>query len=135
MASLVASLACYLAECESFDWARFNCGHFIAGWVRRATGRDVMAGLPEAGGVRDWLRTVQAAGGVEPLVTARLGCSPIAPAFAAIGDLVLLPGAVTGGTLGLCAGRTAVCLAEPFGTAHVPMSRATAAWRLAEVRG
>jgi hypothetical protein len=127
----------YLLACAGhrFDWSGCNCAHFAAAWVRLATGREALAGLPAHADVREWLRQVQRAGGVQPLVTAQLGCPPIAPAHAAVGDLVLLPGDVTGGTLGICAGSTAVCVADPGGTVHLPMAQALAAWRLAEVRG
>lgn len=134
MSELARQLSAYLASASggAFDWRSANCAHFAAGWVRWATGRDVRGSLPERGNMREWARLARDAGGMQVLVTDRLRCQPIAPAFARLGDIVLLPGALTG-TLAVCNGRTAVCPADPRGTVFLPMSSAIYAWRLAEI--
>lgn len=134
MSSLAVQLATYLAERHApFDWRGHTCAHWAAGWVRGATGRDALQGLPACASPREWLELVRDAGGFQQLVTRQLRCSPVAPAMAQLGDLVLLPGLHTGGTLALCAGTTAAVLADDGATVHVPMHQAIVAWRLREV--
>lgn len=134
MSSLAVQLATYLAQRhQPFDWRSHTCAHWAAGWVHAATGRDPLQGLPPCATVRDWLEVVREAGGFQALVTRQLRCSPVAPAMAQLGDVVLLPGLQTGGVLALCAGTTAALLADDGASVHVPMHQALAAWRLREV--
>lgn len=134
MNSLCTQLAEYLAiRHEPFNWAGNTCAHWAAGWVRAATGRDPLRHLPECTEPSAWLRLVKESGGVEALVTRCLRCSPVPPAMAQIGDVVLLPGHVTGALLALCAGTTAALLGDDGASLHVPMHQARAAWRLREV--
>lgn len=112
-----------------FDWAAAHCGHFAAAWLLQATGRHCLPPQAAAGGQRPLQRAVQAAGGLVPLICATLGAGPRPAATAAVGDLVLLPGATTGGTLAICCGRTAACLG-PDGVVHAPMAQALLCWPL-----
>lgn len=129
------ALAEYLAApTPALDWTHWHCGRFVGGWIHHTLGLDVLQGLLPCNTPAAWVRLIVRAGGWPALVTARLGCSPIPAACAQLGDIMLLPGAVTGGTLGICAGHTAVCTAELGGTAHLPMAEALRAWRLDEVK-
>lgn len=133
---LAVALAEYLDGPHGpFDWASSHCGHFVAGWIKAATGRDVLSGLLPAETAAGWVRVVVGAGGWRALVTSCLRCDPVPPAFAQIGDVVLLPGPMTGGTLGICAGRTVVLVSDDGASIHLPMSTAVAAWRLRDVSG
>lgn len=141
MSSTAARLGDYLAATRgaAFDWAGWNCCHFAARWVQFATGRNPMAGLPRTANGRAALRLVQQLGGsVAAAWTRQLGREAIPAAMAQVGDVVLIPAPIvpgetevrTGEVVGICAGLSAiVCTAEGH-HAHVPMSAATAAWRL-----
>lgn len=134
MSTLHHQLAQYLQQqVQPFCWHQRHCAHFAAGWVLAATGRNVLQGLPACRTMRAWAAYIRRVGGFEALVTRCLRCSPVPPAMAQLGDVVLLPGDVTGGTLGVCAGATAACLGEGGASVHLPMAGALAAWRLREV--
>lgn len=135
MLSTPAALALYLQTYAApFDWQRAHCGDFIGGWVQACTGRSPVRGMARHASALAWRRAIDGAGGFTALVSARLGCAPVEPTRAHIGDVVLLPGDMAGGTLGLCAGRTAVCVDDAGACVHVPMALALHAWPLAEVR-
>jgi hypothetical protein len=133
--TIPAALALYLqTSAQPFDWRNASCADFVAGWLVSRTGCDPMGGLRRHCTALGWHRAIQARGGWVPLVSGQLGCDPVQPSLAQTGDVVLLPGAITGGTLALCAGRTAVCVDEHGAQVHVPMAEALHAWPLAGVR-
>jgi hypothetical protein len=129
--SRAALLDAYLAEVQGrrFDWHSWNCCHFAAEWVRRASGLQPMAGLPATDNARAALRLRTRMGAsLADAVTLQLGLAPFAAELAQVGDVV----AVRDGTaqaVGICAGRTAAVL-RVDGLAHVPMSAAVLAWRV-----
>ena len=126
-------LAAHLDEHAAipFDWAAHNCCHFVAAWVRQATGRDPMAGLAATPGEFAARRLVLRLGGSLPAAwTQRLGRAPIAPALAQVGDIVAVPLAEGRGAVGICAGRHVAVLQSGGGIAMLPMQQATHVWRL-----
>lgn len=134
MGSLAVQLAAFLGQHHApFSWHGETCAHWVARWIEAATGRDALHGLRACSDLRDWLRAVGAAGSVESLVTRQLRCSAIHPAMAQLGDIVLVPGAISGGILGLCAGATVALRGDDGASVHLPMAEAQAAWRLREV--
>lgn len=73
---MAASLREYLAECSRrpFQWGTFDCCTFAADWIFTNTGWDPMADLrgrysSEFGA----LRLIREAGGLENLLSARMG--------------------------------------------------------------
>jgi hypothetical protein len=132
-------LTAYLAShrARPFDWRRANCCHFAAGWVCAATGRNPMQGLPATPSAKSALRLVRKLGGsLQAAWTACLGREPIPPASAQVGDLVLVPTVPTvqapgvGAAVGICVGGTVVLAGDAGGHLYLPLSAATAAWRL-----
>lgn len=117
--SVDEALGLYLAECSrrSFDWRRWNCAHFCAGWVQRVTGRAIGWTAREQSRLR---RSFAEA------VAQRSGLQPVAVADARLGDVLMIEGA-----LGICAGHIAAVLPDGPGIAFVPRDLATHAWRVA----
>lgn len=124
----------YLAEVRArpFDWAAWNCCHFVAGWVLRQAGRDVMAGLPPMHSRLTAHRLIGQLGGSLRDAWSRQmgGARPIAATLAEVGDVVLVE-ADDVQAVGICCGRTAAVLTERDGVAHIEMAQASAAWRVA----
>jgi hypothetical protein len=134
MSAIDRALDEYLDRWGSFDWAHGHCGIFAGNWVRQITRRRTLDGLPTLGSAIAWMRRVQGLGGLQVIVTERMGVQPINPAMAQVGDIVMLPGPVTGGALGICCGRTAALLHPNCGIVHLPMAQAIHAWPLREVK-
>jgi hypothetical protein len=131
MPSTAQALDLYLhAYSAPFSWQRAHCGDFIGGWVLAMTGRSPVAGMPRQSTARAWARVFKSSGGMVAVVSTRLQREPILPTLAQVGDVVMLPCAVLGGKLGICAGRTAVCMTEDGSTTHLPMYEALHAWPL-----
>lgn len=140
------ALSNYLAECTAkgwaFEWEHNNCCHFAARWVQRMSGIDVMAGLPATPGPLAARRLVCNMGGtLASAWTQQLGAAAIAPLTARIGDLVLLKlaGQPTAGrrdddapaqVMGICNGANVAVLEQSGTVVFLPLSFATAAWRL-----
>jgi hypothetical protein len=122
----------------NFSWEGANCCHFAAGWVERATGRNPMAGLPRTTSALQAQRLIQDLGGsLQAAWTRQLEREPIAPAFAQLGDVVLLPlrlesgGPIfTGQIVGVCMGAYAVVMSSDGFHVFLQMSAAVAAWPL-----
>ena len=133
--SLAADLDDFLRERGNmpFDWGDHNCAHFVGAWVLRATGRDVLAVMSACAGPLAWRHWTKLHGGMPTIVTRGMGAQPLAAALAQLGDVVMFPGDITGGMLGVCAGRTAALLAAPGGIVHMPMTEALFAWPLHKV--
>lgn len=75
-----------------FAWGQHDCVHFSAAWVREATGRDPLEGLPRWRSERGALRVIRMAGGLQAGLDARF--SRIHPSEATDGCLALYQGAV-----------------------------------------
>lgn len=123
-------LAQYLADWQTqgFDWGLRHCGHFAGGWVCMVTGRNALQGLEQHRTLADWRRAV--GDDMAELVTRQWGQLPVLPTLAQVGDVVLLPGRFAGGTLAICAGRTAATVDEHGACILVPMDEARCAWRV-----
>lgn len=130
---LAVELSHYLATIAGpWCWASHHCGTFVAGWVQRSTGRNPLASLQHDSAAA-WVRAAQDAGGLDRLVSRALRCDPVPAAMAQTGDIVMLPGRITGGALGICNGPTAAVLMEGGAVGFAPMAEALHAWRLREV--
>lgn len=114
-----------------FDWTRSHCAHFALGWVQAATGKPALAAIPAVGGALPWARAVRDAGGMRAMVSARLRCEFVPVEAAAPGDLLLYPGGVTGGALGIRLQAGAAVLRNDGAVAVVSAARALCAWPLA----
>jgi hypothetical protein len=125
-------LALYLSEPRgAFDWASANCCHFAAGWVKRMTGRDPMAGLPATAGAHQARRLVRALGGdLKAAWTRQLGIEPAPADQAQPGDVVLALMNEGGAAVGVCAGLMAIFIDAEGSTLAVPLSSCACAWRL-----
>jgi hypothetical protein len=138
--SLAELLGEYMQESVgmTFSWEGANCCHFAAGWVERATGHNPMAGLQPITSALQALRLIEDLGGsLQAAWTRQLGRESIAPAFAQMGDVVLLPlrlhsgePLVTGQIVGVCMGAQAVVMSSDGFHVFLPMSAAVAAWPL-----
>jgi len=127
---LTAHLA---APLPAFDWASANCGHFAGGYVAAVEGADPLASLPLGSSLTSTRRLLQNAGGLCAVVTKQLAREPIAPAFAQLGDVVLLPLSEAdplAQALGLCCGEVAAVRDEAGAVHMLPMSSALHAWRV-----
>ena len=130
---LAVELTHYLSAIAGpWCWATHHCGTLVAGWVSRATGRNPLDKLRHDSAAA-WVRAAQDAGGLDRLVSRALRCEPVPAAMAQTGDIVMLPGRITGGALGICNGATAAVLAEGGAVTFAPMAEALHAWRLREV--
>ena len=110
-----------------FAWGSNDCVTLAADWIEEATGVDPIADIRGWSDALSAGRTIEALGGLEAAITARLG-DGIAPAFAQRGDVVLLD--IAGReTVGVVYGTHAMGPGEE-GAVMVPMSVALAAWRV-----
>jgi len=132
--SVSHALDAYLADAAArpFSWAQHNCCHFVAGWVRAATGRDPMAGLPHTHSRHAARRLVLQLGGtLADAWSRRLGRAAIQPELAQTGDVVhVWLREHDCAAVGICSGRHAALLLEGRGVLMLPMAHATHAWRL-----
>lgn len=132
--SVPHALEAYLAEqaAQAFAWSGHNCCHFVAGWVRTATGYDPMHNLPPTPDLLAARRLIRRLGGsLSGAWTSRLGREPIRPEAAQTGDIVLVHLAdPDGAAVGICNGRHAALLTERDGVTMLPMAHARLAWRL-----
>jgi hypothetical protein len=120
---------------QPFAWGAQDCALFAADAVQALTGVDVAPpALRQHRSARAALRSLQAHGGLHGIAQAALG-TPIAPALATVGDVLLVnsnnlafmhPGRPM---LALCNGSTALA-PGPQGLVSVSLQRATHAWRV-----
>lgn len=109
-----------------FSWGSNDCALFAADCVQALTGVQLCPELRGYDG-RGALRLLQEHGGLQGLATEALG-EPIAPVFAAVGDVVLLRMG-EGQALGVCNGVVAIG-PGPAGIEVAGMDAALAAWRV-----
>lgn len=139
----VRALAEHLAAWPAtggFDWPGRNCCHFAAAWVWRLEGRDVLAGVSMPANASQARAALRALGAttLAQAITQCLGRQPMASALARLGDLVLLDVRMSNQSredglhqaLGVCAGRTVVCMDEAGACVHQPLGAGVAAWRV-----
>ncbi len=109
-----------------FEWGVNDCATLAAGAVAVMTDAEIE--VPRVESAADYARFVLAAGSLHDHVVDRLGEPLPSPAHAQRGDLVLM---LLDGrpTLGVCIGAEAAG-PGPAGLVTVPMSTATAAWRV-----
>lgn len=131
----MTALTEYLAEWpRRFDWQTHHCGSFVGGWIERATGRPALDALPRVSGMREWCRYVEDSGGMLALSTATLRCQHIAPSLSQPGDILLFPGGISGGALGIRLHANAgAVLSAAGGVVLCRVDQAQAAWPLSEV--
>jgi hypothetical protein len=129
--SIAADLDDYLIDvgARPFNWAAWNCCHFVSGWVQRVQGVDPMQGLAPTPSARSaWRLRDQLGVSLADAASLQLGLAPVAPAFAQVGDVVAIQHK-DAQLLGICAGRHAAVLSMK-GQARVNMEFATMAWRM-----
>lgn len=121
-------LESYLATCPPFDWGKFNCCHFVFGWIRERTGVDHMVGLPQTNSYLSAARLRSALGGLQIAVSARLG-KPQELVDTMIGDIVLF--SYEGmELLGLFTGGGVICIDLDRKFSLFPLTAATCSWRV-----
>ena len=123
----------------TFDWGRYNCGLFLARWIREATGADV--GAPYMGVATDEASAdaiflaafsgASALGNFAASIAAAHGMAEVAPNFAQRGDALWLDNDSTYGALGMVGldPRFAFCMG-PAGVKRVHMQRWRRAWKV-----
>jgi hypothetical protein len=110
-----------------FAWGSNDCALFAADAVQALTGEVVCAELRGHRNAKQALRRLSVHGGLHGLATLALGPS-IAPVFARVGDVVLVPSGKRE-ALAVCNGGTAL-QPSPRGLLSVSMRNARAAWRV-----
>lgn len=124
-------LTLYLQACAAtpFAWGRHDCCTFVAQAVLVQTGADPMADLPLYAGADAAQALLAANGGIESMVTQRLG-DPVIPHMAARGDVVMFDTVINGMALGICVGAQFAAV-TPEGLRFYGMRHAVKAWRVA----
>lgn len=110
-----------------FAWGSNDCCLFAADAVLAMTGEDPAAALRGYGSAMESARIVEEQGGLREIATHALG-PEVAPAMAAIGDVVLLANEGRG-LLAVCNGGTALAPGEG-GMVVLGMDAALAAWKV-----
>jgi hypothetical protein len=128
-AALLDAYILRASERGPFDWAENNCCHFAMGWVAMVEGRDPMDDLEITPNKLAAWRLIHSFGGLAETISQQMGRSPIHPAEAQLGDVVLyqLP---DGYSVGICAGRTSMLIDETGASQHVPTLQCLHAWRV-----
>lgn len=140
------ALATYLDDttkvARTFDWAAANCCHFGAGWVERIEGFNPMTGLALTPDRRAAMALVRSLGGtLSAAWSTRMNRPALQANLAQVGDLVLLalaPTTIEQGfvgmhrAVGICAGRTVVCLDARGNCVHLPSYTGVCCWRVGE---
>lgn len=91
---MTISFPTYIAENlkTPFVWGKHDCVLFASKWVKIATGKDPLKGLPKWKTERAALRVIKSVGGLEKALDERF--KRIHPNLARDGDLTLYNGAV-----------------------------------------
>lgn len=131
----MTALTDYLAAWpRRFDWQASHCGAFVLGWVEHATGRPALDAMPRVSGMREWCRYVEASGGMRELSSNVLRCQATDVQRSAPGDILLYPGGIVGGALGIrLYGPVGAVLSADGGVVLCRADEALAAWPLSEV--
>jgi hypothetical protein len=111
----------------AFAWGSNDCALFAAACVEAETGQDLAADLRGYASETAALRIIAEHGGLEAIVTARLG-KPVSPMLARVGDVGLVR-VQAGECLAVCGGYHW----HAPGPTHMeilPMDAARVAWRV-----
>jgi hypothetical protein len=122
------ALLCIERRARAFAWGHHDCCLWAADAVHALTGQDFAADLRGTyATAAEASRVLKKLGGVRGIATAALGAS-VAPAFAAVGDVVLMQ---QDGRelLAVCNGLEALCACDA-GLAPVGMEQALAVWKV-----
>ena len=114
-----------------FGWGSQDCALFAADCVQSITGTDVAPpALRRHRSARAALRALHAHGGLQHIAQAALG-TPIAPALAGVGDVLLTrPSAqARHPMLAVCNGASAIA-PGPFGLVSIDLVQVSHAWRV-----
>lgn len=124
-----AALSAFVAARRSmpFAWGSNDCCLFAADAVQAMTGVDHAAELRGYSSALEAGRLVEARGGLARIAAGALG-EPVAPLFAAVGDVVLIENEGRD-LLALCNGTTALA-PGPLGLVVLGMDAAKATWRV-----
>lgn len=119
-------------ECtRRFRYGRFDCAIFAARVVDAMTGSEheaaIRANYSNTRGAYHW---IDAAGGLDRIVTERLGRDAIDTRLAGRGDIVFYPGVDELGTLGVCVGDRCLVPMRPRGLRAFALADASKAWRV-----
>lgn len=127
----IAKLSLYLQACEAtpFGFGVHDCCTFSFGAVMVQTDRDLIADVPRYTTKRQAAAVLKAGGGLESMVTQRLG-EPIPVKTAQRGDVVLFDVGPHGPALGVCVGAQ-FAATKPDGLGYFPMRHARMAWMVA----
>lgn len=119
-----------------FQWGEYDCGMFVARWIRELTGVDVAAAYrgtysTEAGADAVFLSGYSDLGSFAAAIAAAHGMTEVAPNFARRGDVVWVNNGTSYGALGVVGldGRFAHCMGGQ-GTVRVHMHRWQRAWQV-----
>ena len=113
---------------QPFAWGSNDCATFAADCVEALTGARLLPELRSYATALQAMRLIEERGGLRGVATEALG-EPIRPAFAAIGDVVLVSSAAGGEALGICNGSV-VLGPGADGMEVIGMDAAIAAWRV-----
>lgn len=116
---------------QPFSWGGQDCALFAADCVQALTGVDVAPpSLRQHRHARAALRSLRAHGGLHGIAQAALG-TPIAPALAGVGDVLLTrPSAQAHHPmLAICNGATAIA-PGPHGLVSLDLAQVSHAWRV-----
>jgi len=122
------ALLCIERRVRAFAWGQHDCCLWAADAVRALTGQDFAADLRGTyTTAAEAVRVLKKLGNVRGIATAALGDS-VAPAFAAVGDIVLME---QDGRqlLAVCNGLEALCAGDA-GLAPAGMEQALAVWKV-----
>lgn len=94
MSNMATSFSAYIAENlkTPFEWGKHDCVLFASNWVKIATGKNPLKGLPKWKTERSALRAIKSVGGLEKALDDRF--NRINPNLAKDGDVALYNGAV-----------------------------------------
>jgi hypothetical protein len=110
-----------------FAWGSNDCALFAAACVDAVVGQDLAADLRGYSSEAEAQQIIEAHGGLEAIVTARLG-EPVAPMLARVGDVGLVA-VQTGECLAVCGGYHWHA-PGPNRMMTLPLDAARVAWRV-----
>jgi hypothetical protein len=121
-----------------FQWGQYDCGMFVARWIREVTGGAVDVGAPyrgtystEPGADAVFLAGYSDLGSFAAAIAAANSMPEVPPTFARRGDIVWVDNGTTYGALGVVGldGRFAHCMGSQ-GTVRVHQHRWQRAWQV-----
>lgn len=117
-----------VAATPAFSWGRADCCTFAARIVQEMTGRDLLASFRgHYDTARGALRLINQGGGLEHLITQRLGAPLPLVARAQRGDVVLARTLQGEPTVGVCVGEK-IAVQGLQGVLFLPLAAGVIAW-------